>query len=33
MQVTIRYVGGKRRRTRIAVAAPAGAVFLTLPID
>jgi hypothetical protein len=33
VQVTIRYVGGKGRRGRIAIAAPAGAVFLTLPIE
>jgi hypothetical protein len=33
VQVTIRYVGSKGRRARIAIAAPAGAVFLTLPIE
>jgi hypothetical protein len=33
VQVTIRYVGGKGRRARIAISAPAGAVFVTLPIN
>jgi hypothetical protein len=33
VQVTIRYVGGKGCRARIAIVAPAGAVFLTLPFE